>query len=80
MEVTELHQKKCGRALLLGETLEEEEVLLFIKASHAEDIVVNTETIMGTATSVVINHDANLLTENEGYINITKEWAQCLLQ
>ena len=35
---------------------------------------------MGTARGVVISHDANLLIENGGYINITKDWAQRLLQ
>ena len=79
VEVTELPQKRRGRPLLLGEELEEE-VKLFVKASRAEGTVVNTETVMGTATGVVISHDANLLVENGGYINITKEWAQRLLQ
>ena len=40
----------------------------------------NTETVMGTAREVVISHDARLLVENGGYINITKDWAQQLLQ
>ena len=79
VEVTELPQKRRGRPLLIGEELEEE-VKLFIKASRAEGTVVNTETVMGTARGVVISHDANLLAENGGYINITKEWAQRVLQ
>jgi len=36
--------------------------------SRAEGTVVNTETVMGTATGVVISHDANLLVENGAYI------------
>ena len=79
MEVTELLQKRRGRPLLIGEELEEE-MKLFIKASHAKGTVVNTETVMNTARDVVISHDANLLAENGGYINITKEWAQRVLQ
>ena len=71
--------EKAWETLLLEEKLEEE-VKLFIKASRAEGIVVNTETVMGTATGVIISHDANLFAENGGYINITKEWAQRLLQ
>ena len=31
---------------------------------------------MGTARGVVISHEANLLVENGGYINITKDWGQ----
>ena len=40
----------------------------------------NTETVMGTAREVVISQNASLLVENGGYINITKDWAQQLLQ
>ena len=35
---------------------------------------------MATARGVVISHDANLLSENGGYIEITKSWAQRLLE
>ena len=73
MEITELPQKRRGRPLLLGEELEEE-VKFFIKASCAGGTVVNIEIVMGTATGVVISHDANLLAENGGHINITNEW------
>lgn len=63
IEVKELPQKKHSRPLLLREELEEE-VKLFITASRADGTVVNTETVVGTAKSVVISHDANLLSEN----------------
>ena len=35
---------------------------------------------MATARGVVISHDSNLLAENGGYIDITKDWAKRLLQ
>jgi len=35
---------------------------------------------MATARGVVISHNANLLLENGGYIEITKSWAQRLLE
>ena len=79
VEIVELPQKRRGRPLLLGDELEQE-VKIFIKAARERGTVVNTETVMGTARGVVISHDANLLLENGGYINITKDWAQRLLQ
>ena len=35
---------------------------------------------MATARGIVISHDSNLLAENAGYIDITKDWAKRLLQ
>lgn len=35
---------------------------------------------MATARVVITSHNANLLTENGGYMNITKDWAKRLLQ
>ena len=40
----------------------------------------STELVMATAKGVVISHDANLLTENGGYIDITIDWAKRILQ
>ena len=79
VEISELPQKCHGRPLLLGDELETE-VKLFIRAARERGSVVNTETVMGTARGVVISHNTNLLIENGGYINITKDWAQRLLQ
>ena len=73
MEISEIPQKQCGRPLLLGEELEDE-VKLFIKSARENGAIVNTETVMCTAREVVISHEANLLLENSGYINISKDW------
>ena len=37
--------------------------------------VVNTETVMATARGIDVSHDANLLAENDGHIDISKSWA-----
>ena len=58
----------------------EAEVKSFIKVTHEKGIIENSHTIMATATGVVVNHDANLLFKNSGYIEITKSWAQRLLE
>ena len=58
----------------------EKEVKCFIKASRELGAAVSTELVMATARGVVICHDANLLAENGGYIDITKDWAKRILQ
>ena len=35
---------------------------------------------MATAVGVVISHDANLLAENGGHIDISKSWATTFLE
>ena len=57
----------------------EREVKCFIKASRELGTAVSTEVVMGTARGVVISHDANLLAENGGHIDITKDWAKRIL-
>ena len=54
------------------------EVKSFIKVTGEKEAIVNSHTVMATARGVVINHDANMLLENAGYIKITKSWAQRL--
>ena len=60
VEIEELPQKCRGRPLLLGEELEDE-VKSFIKVAQEKGTIVNTRTIIVTASGVVISHDANLL-------------------
>ena len=78
VKVEELPEKRRGRPLLLGEEMERE-VKCFIKASRELGTAVSTEVVMGTARGVVISHDANLLAENGGHIDITKDWAKRIL-
>ena len=79
VEIEELPQKRRGRPLLLGEELEDE-VKFFIKVSREKGTIVNMHIVIATARGVVISHDANLLFENGGYTEITKSWAQRLLE
>ena len=64
---------------MLGEQLEKE-VQSVIKAiqlaTRDSGGVVNTQIVMATARGVVMSHNANLLAENGGYMNITKDWAK----
>ena len=79
ISVVELPVKRRGRPLLLGEEMERE-VQSFIKSSRELGTAVSTAVVMATTRGVVISHDANLLAENGGYIDITKDWAKRLLQ
>jgi len=37
---------------------------------------VSIEVVVATARGAVISHDANLLAENGGYIDITTDWSK----
>ena len=78
VEIEELPQNRRRRPLLLGEEMEAE-VKSFIEVTCEKEAIVNSHTVMATARGVVISHDANLLLENGGYIEITKSWVQQLL-
>ena len=58
----------------------EREVQSFIKSSQELGTAVSTAVVMAIARGVVIIHDSNLLAENGGYIDFTKDWAKQLLQ
>ena len=62
----------CRRPLLLGEKWEDE-VKLF---QHDKGTVVNTETVMATASGVVVSND---VAENDGHTDISKRWATCFM-
>lgn len=76
--IEELPTKRRGRPLLLGEDIEEE-VRGFLKAIRHSGGPVNTQVAIATAKGVVTAYDATLLTENGGHIDLTKDWAKCLL-
>ena len=71
--------KASRKTLLLGEKWEDE-VKSFVKVQRDKGTVVNTATVMATARGVVVSHDANLLAENGGYIDISKSWATRFLE
>ena len=79
ISVVELPVKRRGRPFPLGEEMERE-VKSFIKSSRELGTAISTAVVMATARGVVISHDSNLLAENGGYIDITKDWAKRLLQ
>ena len=38
--------------------------------------MVNIQIVMATARGVIMSNDVNLLAENGGYMNITKDWVK----
>ena len=79
VQIEELPLKHQRRPLLLGDKWEDE-FKSFVKVQRDKGTVVNTETVMATARGVVVSHDANLLAENSGHIDISKSLATCFLE
>ena len=79
VQIEVLPSKRRGRPLLLGEKWEDE-VKSFVKLQWDKGCVVNTVTVMATAVGFVTSHDANLLAENGGHIDISKSWATRFLE
>ena len=79
VQIEVLPSKRRGRPLLLGEK-GEDEVQSLVKLQRDKGYLVNTATVMATAVSVVTSHDANLLAENGGHIDISKSWATRFLE
>ena len=79
VQIEVLPSKHRGRPFLLGEKWEDE-VKSFVKLQRDKGSVVNTQTVMATAVGVIVSHDANLLVENGGHIDISKSWATQFLE
>ena len=76
--VRELVDQKRGGPLLLGEELDKQ-VQAYLSELRANGGPVNTAIAIATAREIVKNADSNLLKENGGHINLTKDWAKYLL-
>ena len=77
--VRELVDQKRGRPLLLGEELDKQ-VQAYLTELRANGGPVNIAIAIVTARGIVKDANSNLLSENGGHINLTKEWAKYLLQ
>ena len=51
----------------------------YIKEIRASGGVVNTAITLAAAKGIVMAKDANILVENGGYLNLTKDWAKRLM-
>ena len=76
--VKKLCEKKWERPLLIDEDLEHQ-VQEFIREVRSSGGVVNTAITLAAAKGIVLAKDANMLSENGGYLNLTSDWAKRLL-
>ena len=77
--VRELVDRKRGRPLLLGNELDQQ-VQTYVNALCLNGGVVNTAIVIATGEGIIKDHNSNLLCENGGHIQLTKDWAKYLLQ
>ena len=76
--IKKLCENKWGRPLLIGEDLECQ-VQEFIREVRSSGGVVNTAITLAAAKGIVLAKDANMLSQNGGYLNLTRDWAKRLL-
>ena len=70
--VSVLSEISRGRPLLIGSELEEQ-VKLFVGELRSSRAVVNSTIVRAAARGIILAKDANLLEENGGGINLTKD-------
>ena len=78
-EVQELPRKKTGRPLLVTEELDTQ-IQEYIKELRKRGLAINTSIVIASGRGIIMNKDANLLFENGGGINLTKDWAKYLMK
>ena len=75
--VTAIAMGRRGRPLLLGEL--DQKVQVYIKALRGAGGSVGTSIVIAAAEGIITAHDRNLLVQNGGYINLTRDWGLSLL-
>ena len=78
MTIKKLPEKKTGRPLMLGETLDKE-VQAYIQETHKVGGVVNARIAIACATGILRRTNSNLLAVNGVHVVLTKEWAHNIL-
>ena len=64
--------------MLIGEDLEHQ-VQEFLREVWSSGGVVNTAITLAAAKRIVLAKDANMLSQNGGHLNLTRDWAKRLL-
>lgn len=78
-QIEELPRKKTGRPLLVTEELDTQ-IQEYIKDLRKRGLAINTSIVMDSGRGIIMNKVANLLFENGGGINLTKDWAKYLMK
>ena len=71
MTIEKLPEKKTGRPLMLGETLDKE-VQAYIQETRKVGGVVNTRIAIACATGILRRRNSNLLAVNDGHVVLTR--------
>ena len=65
--------------MLLGEEMDAQ-VRAHISELRANGCPINTAVVIAPGQGIVKDYDSNLLSENSGYLTLTKDWAKYLLK
>ena len=64
--------------LLVGEDIEDQ-VKGYIREIQASGGVINMSITLAASKGIVLGKDANVLAENGGYLDLTRDWAKRLI-
>ena len=64
---------------MLGEEFDKQ-VQAYLTELRSSGCLINTAIIIATGRGIIKDADSNLLSENGGHINLTKDWEKYLLQ
>jgi len=78
-DIQELPHKKMGQPLLIGEELDAH-VQEYVRHTRKRGLVINTSVVIAAGRGMVMNQDANQLSDVGGGINLTNEWTKNLLR
>lgn len=78
-DVAELHPKKRGRPLLLGDCVEQQ-LQLYLKKIREHGGVVTASVVVAAARGILISTDRSKLIEFGGYIDLSRQWAYHFLR
>ena len=65
--------------MLLGEEMDGQ-LRAYISKMRVNGCPINTAIVIATGQGIVKDYDSNLLSENGGHLNLTKDWAKNLLK
>jgi len=78
-DIQELPCKKFGQQLLIGEQLDAH-VQEYVRHARKRGLAINTSVVIAPGCGMVMNQDANQLSDVGAGINLTNEWAKNLLR
>ena len=78
VNIVELPAKRRGRPLLLGDELDSQ-LKSYVTKLRDLKAVVNSDIVKSAAIGIVKSQDSNLLHDNGGHLEITRQWAKHFL-